>query len=433
MPNRRQTLKLGGALLMALLEIPAYAAAQTSPIIRTLYDFAGNDGSEPVAAVVIGNGEVLYGTTYGGGTSGYGTVFSLTPPTSAGGAWTETVLHNFTGGSDGAGPEAPVVIGGGGVLYGTTHGGGTSGYGTVFSLTPPTSPGDAWTEAVLYSFAGGSDGAYPFAGVVAGKSGALYGTTYGRSDGGPLQSGTVFELVPSASPGGAWAETVLYNFTGGSDGGNPMGSLVIGRGTTGPPVFYGTTSQGGSGADPGNGTVFSLTPPASPGGAWTETVLYEFLGMPSDGLWPQAGVVIGQGGVLYGTTLMGGTGSLLGNGTVFSLTPPASPGGSWTETVLYSFTDLGGPNAAVVIASSGVLYGTTIAGGTYGEGSVFSLTAPVSPGGAWTETLLHSFTGYKDGGELFGSVVIGKGGVLYGTTYIGGTSWRNGTAFALKP
>jgi hypothetical protein len=120
-------------------------------------------------------------------------VFALTPPASPAGTWREAVLHNFRG-IDGFGPKASLVIGGGGVLYRTTFGGGTSGRGTVFALTPPVLPGTSWTEAVLHSFtAGPSDGADPQAAVVIGRRGALYGTTY---FGGTLKAGTVFASMP---------------------------------------------------------------------------------------------------------------------------------------------------------------------------------------------------------------------------------------------
>jgi uncharacterized repeat protein (TIGR03803 family) len=213
--------------------------------------------------------------------------------------------------------------------------------------------------------------------------------------------------------------------------------VVIGSGG----VLYGTTLNGGSGpctgaSEPGCGVVFSLTP-----GAWKETVLHEFIG-GSDGVQPFGPVVIGTGGVLYGTTLSGGTANA---GTVFSLAPPTSPGGAWAETVLHTFTggfaggDGADPNAGVVIGSGRVLYGTTEWGGnptctlTFACGTVFSLTPPASPGGAWTETVLHEFIGEKDGDEPIGPVVIGKSGVLYGTTFgVGGaSSW--GTVFSLRP
>jgi len=242
-------------------------------------------------------------------------VFSLTPPASPGGAWTENVLYSFKGGADGAHPVAGVVIGTGGVLYGTTYAGGSSSHGTVFSVTPPASPGGAWTENVLYTFTAGT-GANPKAGVVIGAGGVLYGTTY---YGGASNLGTIFNLRPPASPGGPWTRKVLHSFTGATgDGAYPFAGVVIGSGG----VLYGTTVGGGgstactSGSAPGCGTVFSLTPPASPGGAWTEGVLYSFTG--GDGSDPRAGVVIGPGGALYGTTAGGGGSN---NGTVFALVP----------------------------------------------------------------------------------------------------------------
>ena len=434
MTTRRPALTTSGKLLTALLIFTAYTAAQTSPPrLTTLHEFAGhpNDGGNPgYGAMVIGKGGVLYGTTVAGGTSDKGTVFSVTPPASPGGAWTETVLYSFTGyPSDGWNPGARVVIGTGGVLYGTTFGGGTSNAGTVFSLTPPASPGGAWTEAVLYSFTGGSDGSNPIAGVVIGKGGVLYGTT--MFAGGPSASGTVFSLTPPASPGGVWTQAVLHSFTGyPSDGRAPHAGVAIGKGG----VLYGTTPYGGT---HDQGTVFSLTPPASPGGVWTEAVLYSFGINNGDSPWTGV-VAIGKGGVLYGTTYTGGT---LSVGTVFSLTPPASPGGAWTFSMLYSFTgppsDGMVPYAGVVIGTGGVLYGTTINGGTgnctgFGQagcGTAFSLTPPASPGGVWTEAVLYSFTGGSDGYEPPSGVVIGRGGVLYGTTSSGGTVF--GTVFKL--
>jgi uncharacterized repeat protein (TIGR03803 family) len=229
--------------------------------------------------VAIGSGGVLYGTTFGGGAAtsgeqcldgGCGTVFSLTPPASQGGSWTQTVLHSFSGyPSDGSEPEGALTIGSGGVLYGTTLQGGSLGWGTVFSLTPPPAPGRSWTYTLIYDFAATSGG-----------SGEL----------------------------------------------SPSGSLVIAEGG----ALFGTTQYGGE----INGAVFSLTPPTSPDGSWAEAVVYSFKGFPRDGASPTAGLVKGDGGLLYGTTYSGGTWN---HGTVFSLTPSGSPGASWTDTVLYSF------------------------------------------------------------------------------------------------
>ena len=202
---------------------------------------------------------MLYGTLGNGGTAGHGMVYSLTPSALPGGAWTETILYSFgsgsNGGSDGANPQAGVVIGTGGVLYGTTESGGPSNDGTVYSLAPPSSPGGAWTETILHSFAGGSHGATPTAGVAIGRGGVLFGTT---NSGGSSNEGTVFALSPPATPGGTWADRILHSFTGGSDGGNPQGGLII----SGGGVLYGTTYAGGTGlaCSGGCGTVFSLVP-----------------------------------------------------------------------------------------------------------------------------------------------------------------------------
>lgn len=302
-------------------------------------------------------------------------VFSLTPPTDPGGTWTEAVLCSFTGiNGDGDGPEPGVVIGKGGVLYGTTVGGGTSNYGTVFSLTPPSSPGGAWTKTILYSFAGPPSDGYDGDGVVIGGGGVLYGANaYGGA--APCSSfatgcGNVFSLTPPMIPGGAWTETVLYNFSGIPDGAEPVG-VAIGDGG----VLYGTTAFGGNSLCEGNlgcGSVFELMPPTAPGGSWTETLLHSFNpGNGSDGEDPVGGVAIGSGGVLYGTTQIGGT---MAFGTVFSLAPPASPAGAWTETILHNFTrnSNGGADPEALVIGGGALYGTT-SGNRVDAGTVFAL------------------------------------------------------------
>ena len=425
MPIRRKLPTGCVVVLTALLVLMARVDAQSYPTLTTLYNFTNSsDGGEP-SGVVIGGGGALYGTTRGGNT-GNGTVFMLAPPASPSSGWTEAVLYNFAGGSNGADPYTGVVIGSSGVLYGTT------GDGKVFSLSPSTSPGGAWTQTVLGAVSGAGAN-----GVVIGGSGVLYGTTAAGGTGdceiNYPRCGTVFSLTPPTSLGGAWTETVLYEFTGGSDGGNPFAGLVIG----GDGALYGTTAAGGTGTcDPfaGCGTVFSLTPPTSLGGAWTETVLYEFTG-GSDGGNPTAGLAIGSGGVLYGTTSVGGTGCRrpggVGCGTVFSLTPPTSHGGAWTETVLHNFAGPGdgfSPNG-VVIGSGGVLYDTA-GGGSPGYGTVFSLTPPTSPDGTWIETVLHNFAD-SDGSNPYGGVVIGSAETLYGTTLQGG-SFGWGTVFSLS-
>jgi uncharacterized repeat protein (TIGR03803 family) len=173
------------------------------------------------------------------------TVTLLVTSTWAATPWYEKVLHSFNGG-DGANPAAGLIFDAAGNLYGTTTGGGTSGYGTVFELTPMG--GGGWTETILYSFGNGTDGAIPYAGLIFDAAGNLYGTTFG---GGPYGgAGTVFELTPTA--GGGWTETVLHSFNGG-DGANPVAGLIFDAAGN----LYGTTTGGGT---YGGGTAFELSP-----------------------------------------------------------------------------------------------------------------------------------------------------------------------------
>jgi uncharacterized repeat protein (TIGR03803 family) len=160
-----------------------------------LYTFtgAGNTGAEP-CALIRGKGGVFYGTTsLGGSPANAGTVFQLTPPTTQGGSWTETTLYAFTGQSDGGLPCGTMTADEAGNLYGTTSGNGANIPGTVFKLTAPATQGGAWTETTLHDFTGGHDGTSPAGGVIFGKGGALYGTTSG---GGTARHGTVFRVVP---------------------------------------------------------------------------------------------------------------------------------------------------------------------------------------------------------------------------------------------
>jgi uncharacterized repeat protein (TIGR03803 family) len=433
------------AAFVVLLVFTAYAKAQSSaPTLTTLYNFRSgpSDGSSPNSALVIGRGRLFYGTTtYGGSGScpyGCGTVFSLAPPTEAGGSWSETVLHSFSG-WDGAFPNG-VALGGDGVLYGTTVNGGISNQGNVFALTPPLN-GNPGHLKVLHTFTGGNDGGSPSSGLVIGNDGLLYGTTY---SGGTANQGTVFSLAPPTVASGASVETVLYSFNfnaSTNDGYGPRATLVIGRG----PVLYGTTEFGGngpciSGSDQriGCGSVFALTPPKSPGGVWTETILHNFTS-GGDGGDPN-GLLIGEDGVLYGTTY-GESLPPISGGTAFSLTPPSSAGGPWTETVLHVFgggSDGIAPAVGVVVGftPSGrpLLYGTTsLGGGQCNGGTVYSLTPPHSPGGAWNESVVYAFPGCIGGQEAGpNGLIAGEGRVLYGTRGVGGT-FDSGTAFSLIP
>ncbi|HEY8007730.1 MAG TPA: choice-of-anchor tandem repeat GloVer-containing protein [Methylocella sp.] len=358
------------------------AKGQTAWTETVLYSFKGypTDGEYPTASLIADKEGALYGTTVGGGIGRpYGTVFKLTPPAKGQTAWTETVLYSFKGGpTDGANLSAGLIVGNDGALYSTTYNGGSqspgcpdrfgAGCGTVFKLTPPAKGQTAWTETVLYSFKGGpTDGANPFSGVIADKTGALYGT----AGGGSGSFGIVFKLTSPAKGQTAWTETVLYNFKGGaSDGANPNGLIADKEG-----ALYGTTYYGGSSVNIiGNGTVFKLAPRAEGQTAWTESVLYSFKGGPSDGGNPSAGLIADNDGALYGPTVVGGTS---GFGTVFKLTPPGRGQTAWTESVLYSFggdaSDGRLPQAGLV-GNEGTLYGTTYVGGSGLNGTVFKLT-----------------------------------------------------------
>ena len=313
---------------VSLLTTSCWAA--TNWQARVLHDFDGSDGFSPQSGLIFDAAGNLYGTASLGGTYGCGTVFELS--SMPGGGWTEKVLYSFNciSGSDGFSPLAGLVFDAAGNLYGTTIGGGTYDYGTVFELSPM--PGGGWTETVLYSFGNGTDGAYPaYGALIFDAAGNLDGTT---SSGGTHNCqgnggcGTVFQLSPTT--GGGWSETVLYNFGNGTDGYSPEAGLVLDAAGN----LFGTTAYGGANGCAvaqysGCGTVFELAPVA--GGGWTETVVHNF-GSGTDGVTPIAGLTFDPAGNLYGTTEVGGPSNV---GTVFQLSPTA--GGGWSETVIHSF------------------------------------------------------------------------------------------------
>jgi uncharacterized repeat protein (TIGR03803 family) len=345
------------------------------------------------------------------------------------------VIYTFPDPAAGFDPVGVPYIAPNGVIYGATFVGGevacvpkfTNGCGTVFSLTPPISPGADWTKAVLYAFHGTpADGISPTAGVMPGANGTLLGTT---GMGGPQSQfplcdfgcGTFFQLAPSA-PGKPWTEQILYCFT--RMDANP-GALLAG----GNDVFYGPSFVGGNDACTiGCGTIYELLPPGAAGDAWSLTSIHQFV--PNTGQNPLGSLAQDSNGVIYGTTLTGGELPVCrGCGTAFSLTPPVPPSTAWTFHLLYRFrggTDGDGPYSGLILGLDGTLYGTTIYGGvacsirSSGCGTVFSLTPPTSAGQPWTKTTLYSFVGGSDGGLPQSGVTIGPGGVLYGTTPSGG-------------
>ena len=413
---------LGGAFIL-----PLALSAQT---FTTLYTFSSQDDGAywPIGGVIPGPHGELYGASYTGGKSGYGTVYELLPPPSSGGAWTEVVLHSFDSGDS---PAAGLALGPSGSLYGVAA-------NIDFQLDPPTGASSHWSYTVIYQGTTALGGGLVF-GPPLGDGQTLYGTSdCGAVIGGDSGCDVVYRLTPPPAAGGAWTYTTIYTFPipVQSQGALVDGSLAVGAGGT----LFGVTEDGGydyCDYGLGCGTVFSLTPPAAPGGPWTEAILYAFKPGIGDGFSPFAGVVIGPGGVLFGTTMRGGHGTVGGSGfggTAFSLTPPAVPGSPMTETVLHAFCVSAGdgcsPVTPLVLGPNGVMYGTTSVGGASGYGTVFELVPPASPGGVWTETILHSFA--NGVGSTPNGLTLAPNGTLYGTTQGEGSQF-GGTVFAITP
>ncbi len=389
----------GKILLGCVAALAVFASVEAACAESVLYSFCSqadcSDGSGPSTTLVADAAGNLYGTTNRGGdaaacSEGCGVVFKLAPD------GTETVLHAFEGGSDGAGPVSALILDSSGNLYGTTSSGGTGtcsgGCGTIYTIT------SKGTEKVLYSFQGGTDGWDPQGNLVADGNGNLYGVTREGGD----NFGTVFELKSGGS------EAVLYTFTDRNDGAFPVGGLV--RNKKGD--LFGTTTW-----DPvyGSGTVFKLTATGQ------EKPLYTFTGR-NDGGMPEAGLIKDGAGNLYGTTFWDG---LNRDGVAFKVAPDG------TETVLYSFcaqlncTDGAYPVAGLIFDKSGNLYGTTQNGGAYNNGTVFRLATD------GTETVLHSFGGKRSDGALPVSSLTEVNGYLYGTTDAGGANGA-GVVFKVK-
>ncbi len=388
-----------GALTLVVLSVlqlvaarPAQAQTET-----VLYNFTGgSDGANPQSHLTSDGAGNFYGTAYEGGV-GAGTVFELSPNGSGG--WNETVLHSFSGGlnigPDGAGPSGPVIFDSAGNLYGTTRFGGTDyfycSYGTVFELSPV---GASWTETIPFSESCTQpDGIAPMNGLIIDRAGNLYGTTL---ENGQI-SGTVFELSPS---GGGWTQRVIYSAPTSS------GLIMDAAGN-----IYGATSS----------TVFDLSPNGN--GGWNPTIIHTFAGYPYDGTIAEGTPVLDQFGNLYGTTYEGG---IYNRGTVYELS--RGQNGEWTEKILYSFP--GGKNGAnpaagIVFDAAGNIYGTTSLGGSTGRGTVFELAA--LGGSHYQHIVLWTFNG-TDGEGPLGSLILDNASNLYGTTNSGGSS-NAGTVF----
>ena len=328
------------------------------------------------------------------------------------------VLHHFLN-KPASAPSSALVADAAGNLYGVTRDTNQSKAdncgqyacgGAVFKLTRGS--GGTWSYSVIHVFQG-PDGSLPQGSLIFDSSGNLYGTT---ADGGAHNYGAVFELSPS---GGKWTETVLYSFAGyPADLDTPTSALTFDASGN----LYGTATNAATNAQ---GGVFELKPSSN---GWQETVLHSFTG-GSDGSNPYtSSVVLDPTGNVYGTTLYGGE---YGFGVVFELT---NYGGSWTETVIHAFedgVDGADPASGVIFDTAGNLYGTTPAGGVFGEGTVFDLAPSM---GNWTLGVVHSFnhSQYRDDGySPFAPLVFDSAGNLYGATEKGGY-YDNGIVFKLS-
>jgi hypothetical protein len=311
-----------------------------------------------------------------------------------------------------------------------------------FSLLPIASTASALQiETVLYAFQNPETGANPYTSLVADVKGNLYGTTAsgGNTRGGGYCSmgcGTIFELSPPVPPNKKWTETVLHNFAGEpNDGCNPQSGPIFDSAGN----LYGTTVNCGSGIN--TGTVYELSPPQEPNGAWTEIVLFNF---PSDlsyeGGQPAGGLVIDARGNLYGVTTYGAPTGL--NGVIYQLAPPTAKGGAWTQTILHSFQSSAYlPYSGLVADKKGDFYGTTEYGGAgscengggSGCGTIYRLSPPAQSGGSWEFDILYSFVNQGDGQGYYpvASLAIDGKGALYGTTENGVNC--TGNVFQLVP
>ena len=381
------------ALSLLLSTLVAPTLTQAAGKETDLYNFNPHIASNPFGGLTMDSSGNLYGATLSG------TIFEFSPNGSGG--WTYTSLCDCgTSYSFGS-----LAMDASGSLYGSTY------FGDVYEYSPSTS--GTWTATLVYSF--GTSGAGPSP-VILDAAGNLYGI-FGT--GGASGIGYVFELSPSAT--GTWTLTDLHDFDGadGAESGSDAAGLLGGLTMNASGNLFGTTGAGGSGTDCGGGcgVVFELTNNA---GTWTETVLHSFTG--TDGQNPDAPLLIGPNGHLFGTTASGGAN---GFGVVFQA---ASVDGTWQTTDLYSFTNANGdgayPDSALIMDGSGDIFGTTDSGGgstnctvetDNGCGTAFELKRK---GNTWTEGILHSFQGTGDGG--FPGGVVLQNGNLYGVAEVGG-------------
>jgi uncharacterized repeat protein (TIGR03803 family) len=396
-------------LLVFFLGLAGLAFAQNE---QAIYNFTG--ASNPAPSLTADSAGNLYGVLWS-----QDTIFQLSPSES--GVWKYTAIGQALG------DVSSLAVDKSGNVFGTTTTGGIytpvcpQGCGTLFEYSDSSG---SWGIGLLFEFAAGKDSKTPPnpVGITIGKNGIVY--TAAKYAGG---FGKIYALIPQGS--GGWKFVPVYRFQGGADGEYPNGSFAFDD----QGNLYGTTSAGGIDSANCNtgtgyttcGTVFKITPPASRGGAWTKTTLYEFNGSPIDGNFPNGGLLRDAAGNLYGTTRFGGA-SFTDQGTAFKLAPSS---GTWTETVLHNFSNTpdGYEPMGLTATPGGVLYGATWAGGAYSGGAAFQLA---NSGGAWTERVIYSFPqGASPQGSSPDTNLIYISGALYGATSAGGTGTGSGCTY----
>jgi uncharacterized repeat protein (TIGR03803 family) len=385
----------------ALVTTPAVAQTYT-----VLHYFDADHSDQPSAGLAIDSTGALYGTTTYTDMGGRdGEAFKMRR---SGSGWIFLPLFDFpiAGNID---PRSPLLIGNDGTLYGTLYYNyGCDFCGGVFHLYPsatvPRTVLPMWNGQSLHNFTGGSDGSNPSGALLMDNAGNLYGTT---EDGGDAGLGAIYQVAGSGN------ETVIYSPPNDTFGVLPLNGVV----SDSAGNLYGVFQRGGP---YGPGTVYELS---NSGSGWTEQTIYGFTD-GSDGGGPSS-VIIDASGNLYGATTYGGTGQ---GGTIFKLT---HGGGGWTFTTLYNINGTGpcGVTGRLTLDSAGILYGTTRCDGAYGYGSIFELTPS---GGNYIYTDLHDFTNGNDGSFPNGNLVLDAQGNLYGTTFGGGAN-GGGVVFELMP
>jgi uncharacterized repeat protein (TIGR03803 family) len=322
---------------------------------------------------------------------------------------TVNVLYSFAGGVDGGYPETELLQDSLGNLYGTSVQGGLYGAGTVFQLTP------AGVHHIIYNFTGGPDGGKPYHGVVFDAQGNLIGTA-STGGGGPCAGGcgVVYKLTKS---GNTFAFEVIYTFTGGSDGSDPVSPLLA-RGSPGTG-FYGITISGGA---LGVGVIYKLEQDSS--GKWHYRVIHTFTGV-LDGVGDSANLLVDHS-CIFGVSPVGGVNA---KGNIFELCP--TPVGEWNFGTIYSFqgfADGESPYGGLALYEDSVLYGTTYAGGAYGFGTIYELRVPEN-----VEKVIYNFRGGSDGANPMSTLAVDGIGNLYGTnTTLGDPTCSCGTIFKLR-